>query len=399
MKTNLNKQPKPRGRAWAETSWLLALLVKLFHPQRAAAEDHAEFKYEFYKEDDKRIEVHTGLLQFEKALTARTTARGEFVYDSISGASPTGGPPPKGSRQVPLATLEEKRQAGFLEIGQRWGNHVITPQVAYSEESDYESWGIALRDAVEFNEKNTTLSLGVAHNFDKILSGTSPYLPPDTINRKDNTDFFIGVSQLLGPKTVLTVNATFGYTDGYITDQYKGIRFDSFPDVDGTFLFGEKRPGHKSRGVLYASLTQFITPANASVELAYRFYRDSFDITAHTVSLTWLQKIGAHLTVEPFLRYYEQNEAEFYFHRVATSRGNPISIFKTPTTPVYYSADYRLSALSSWTYGVKATWRVNDHVWFDAGYKRYAMEGNDRVTSPSAYPKADIYTVGMTLWF
>ncbi|HEY2951930.1 MAG TPA: DUF3570 domain-containing protein, partial [Verrucomicrobiae bacterium] len=183
----------------------------------------------------------------------------------------------------------------------------------------------------------------------------------------------------------------------YLNDPYKGVRFDSFPDVAGTFLFAEKRPAYKSREILYASITQFITPAHASVEAAYRFYHDSFGIFAHTASLTWFQKAGPHLTIEPFIRYYDQTAASFYFVRVDASVGDPL--FTTPDLPNYYSADYRLSSLSSWTCGVKATCKFNEHVWVDAAYKRYEMSGHDHVTSASAYPQANIGTVGLTIWF
>ena len=390
---------KKNNRRRPSCPWLLALMVKVLHLQRAGAADHVDFKYELYKEDDHRIEINTGIFQFEKSLGASTTLRGETVYDAISGASPTGGPPPRGSRQVPLAELEDTRNAGSLELSQRWGRHTFTPQVAYSTESDYESWGLSLNDAIDFNNKNTTLVLGAAHNFDKVFTGNSPYLPPDAKYPKDTTDVLLGVTQLLTPKTVLTVNGTYGYSDGDLTDPYKGIRFDAFPDVDGTFLLPEKRPSYKSREILYASLTRFITPANASVELAYRFYHDSFDIVANTVSLTWYQKVGQHLSIEPSIRFYDQSEAYFYYARVPKSLGVPVPVLRNARTPGVYSADYRLSSLNTWTYGVKVAYRFNEHVAVDAAYKRYVMQGNDHATSSSAYPKANIFTLGLTLWF
>ena len=405
MQNLVRKSLWAKGKAlrstWRSRTWYLAFLFKLLLPQRASAADHAEFKYELYKEDDKRIEVNTGIFQFEKSLGASTILRGETVYDAISGASPTGGPPLPGQKRVPLAQLEDTRNAGSLELSQRWGRHTFTPQVAYSTESDYDSWGISLNDAIDFNNKNTTLVIGAAHNFDTIYAGNSPYLPSDEKNRKDSTDVLLGITQLLGPKTILTVNGTFGYTDGYLTDPYKGIRFDGWSAIadDPGFIFGEKRPGYKSREILYASLTQFITPAHASVELAYRFYHDSFEISANTVSLTWYQKIGEHLSIEPSVRFYNQSEASFYYHRVPASAGLPIPTFSNARTPDVYSADYRLSALNSWTYGVKIAYRIHEHISADVGYKRYVMQGNDGVTSSSAYPKAHIFTFGLTLWF
>ena len=51
------------------------------------------------------------------------------------------------------------------------------------------------------------------------------------------------------------------------------------------------------------------------------------------------------------------------------------------------------------TYGVKIAYRIHEHVSADVAYKRYVMQGNDHLTSSSAYPKAHIFTVGLTLWF
>jgi hypothetical protein len=43
--------------------------------------------------------------------------------------------------------------------------------------------------------------------------------------------------------------------------------------------------------------------------------------------------------------------------------------------------------------------RLFDHVGLDASYKRYVMQGLDGVTSPSAYPSANVFTIGARVWF
>ena len=55
-------------------------------------------------------------------------------------------------------------------------------------------FGIAYNEAIDFNQRNTTVSLGAAHNFDEV-SGT--YQPE--FASKGTTDFLLGVTQLLGP--------------------------------------------------------------------------------------------------------------------------------------------------------------------------------------------------------
>ena len=115
--------------------------------------------------------------------------------------------------------------------------------------------------------------------------------------------------------------------------------------------------------------------------------------------MTWYQIVGRHLSIEPSLRFHDQSEAYVYYPRVPAERGLPVPVLSNEQTPKVYSADYRLSALSSWTYGVKATYRFGDHFSADVAYKRYVMEGNDGETASSAYPKANIYTAGVTIWF
>ena len=56
--------------------------------------------------------------------------------------------------------------------------------------------------------------------------------------------------------------------------------------------------------------------------------------------------------------------------------------------------DLRLSAMQTYTYGVKIVWNATDTLQFDAAYERYDMRGNDGVTPQSAYCRANIFTVG-----
>jgi hypothetical protein len=198
----------------------------------------------------------------------------------------------------------------------------------------------------------------------------------------------------LTPKTVVTANFTFGYSSGYLADPYKGVRFDGYPDPDS--VFPEQRPDHKSKEILYLSLTQFFDPLNASAELSYRFYHDSFHIYAHTVTLTWFQKVGKYVILSPMFRFYDQSEAYFYAVRLPGDPSDPDSPIHTPK---YYSADYRLSAMQTFTYGIQVTGKIRDWLFLDAAYSRYDMQGTDNKPPSSAYPKANVCSGGVRLWF
>ena len=100
--------------------------------------------------------------------------------------------------------------------------------------------------------------------------------------------------------------------------------------------------------------------------------------------------------ISPLFRYYRQSAADFYGTHFA---GDPSNPFDPTPLPTYYSADYRLSRMETFTYGVELTARVSKRISFDLSYQRYETFGLDPATSPSAYPKANIVTAGARLWF
>lgn len=401
-------QPKDPGTAlnfaggWSLTNrfrLFAALGAYALQSQWGHAGDHVDYGFEFYKEEDGRIQVETHTLYFEKKITEAVDAKGEFVYDGISGATPTGLPPKPGSQEVPLAPMHETRYAGNLAFDCRWGRHLLSPQIAYSTESDYQSIGISLNDAIDFNSKNTTLRLGVAHNFDQVLDffHADPNIPR-TWQDKDSTEGIVGISQLLDPKTVLTADFTYGRESGYLNDPYRQVLFRGWLAFGPNFYIGgpEARPTERTKEVFQTTLTHFFDRVNGSVELTYRFYHDSYDIFAQTAGLTWYQKLGDHFILEPAFRFYEQSAAYFYFPEGVAGFS---ALTPDPARPTYYSADYRLSHMITSTYGLQAVVIIKDWLHLNVGYSRYAMYGRDDITSASAYPKANIGTVGFQIWF
>ena len=189
---------------------------------------------------------------------------------------------------------------------------------------------------------------------------------------------------------------TIGTASGYLADPYKGFRFTGYPDPDA--LFPEKRPGHRTKQIISSTLTQFIEPLNGTAELTYRFYHDSQELNGHTVTLEWMQSIWKRVTVAPLFRYYQQSEA--YYYRLSFD-ADPSDTENPPVIPVpqFYSADYRLSAFRSVTYGIGVSLRLGERCFADAAYKRYVMTGMDGMTPRSSYATANVYTVGLRLQF
>jgi len=294
------------------------------------------------------------------------------------------------NNSVPLTHMHDYRSAFSLGLPIALQNHLITPSFSYSTESDYRSFGGALNYALALNNKNTTLNLGYAHNSDSVRD--DKFIWEDKLTE----DILIGLVQLISPRSYLTFNFAYGYEHGYLSDPYRGVMFagTNFNQLQlnpsDAALAPEKRPRHRSKEIAFFSWTQFIDPLEGSLEAGYRFFHDSYDVFANTVELKWHQRIGHYLVLSPSFRYYYQTAASFYFSGLVPNPDNP---------PDFYSSDYRLSQFHSFAGGLDVTWWFHKHASLDAGCMRYVMQGLDGRTSQSAYPSANVFTIGARIWF
>jgi hypothetical protein len=55
--------------------------------------------------------------------------------------------------------------------------------------------------------------------------------------------------------------------------------------------------------------------------------------------------------------------------------------------------------METFTYTANLDYRIVKHFALDVGYQRYIMHGLDGITSQSAYPSANVYSVGARVLF
>ena len=448
---------------------VLIIALHLAAPRKTRAEQRLDLKTMLYMEDGDRMKIIAPAILYEYEISPSLTIKIEGIYNSITGASPTGAPasttytttssggtivvptsspapappPPvivgddddheddefegdarrgraakfihyagatptptptptpaptptstptssssgsgggggtttttssSSNGKVPKADVEDTRVGFTVDLIKKLGRHTPSLMLAYSTESDYKSFGLALRDSVDFNKKNTTLMYGGALTHDLVEADTLP-----SSETKDTVDAMVGVTQLLDPQTFVTVNLTASHVSGYLADPYK------VAEVNGV-LVAENRPDNKDKLIVFTSLNHYFKALRGGMEGSYRWYNDSFGIQADTFELAWYQKIGPHFVLRPQVRYYEQTAADFYSVRFTGA-------------PEFYSADYRLSALQAFGYGLKFIWTPNDKVSFDLAVDRYEQKGKDSATPPDAYPQANVITAGVRIWF
>jgi hypothetical protein len=383
------------GFAWSHSPnrWRAALAAALLLwlcPRDTRAQGQLGYKFQTWQEESGRIRVDSHYALAERDLGVATKLKVTGLVDTISGASPTGQPASKPGAPLPVASLTDRRKAWSLDLSHVLSVTTVALGYANSRESDYISDGWWVNSRTEFNEKNTTLLVGYARVDDDI---TARFLPaPQT---KTGDDVVVGVTQLLNPRTSLSVNVTRGVSRGYLSDPYKIIQKSTelLPGLSLPLTFPENRPNRREKWIVFSGLNLALPEMNGALDGSYRFYRDDYGTRSHTFELAWFQSLGERLIVRPAVRYYRQGAADFYRLSLDGSAIVPGS-FTTGRAP-FFSADYRLSEMDTSTVGVKVIWTVRpERLTIDAALERYTMRGRDGKTPVDAYADANVLTVG-----
>jgi hypothetical protein len=361
---------------------LLGLLPRLLR-----AEDAISSTFERWQESAGRIEVTTEQALIEKDISPDTKLKALGVLDAIAGATPTGLPPATPGGPVPLANMHDRRQAGAVDVIHQLSRLNLDLGFSRSVESDYVSNGLSLTSLFDFNQKSTTLLLGFAGTSDHVRV----FFQPQWADKRGR-NLIVGLTQVVNKTTSLTLDLTFGRETGYLSDPYRLIAL-------GASAFGENRPDERRHGIVFAGLNYAWPEWHAAVEASYRYYRDSYGIVSHTAEVLWLRKIlGERLVLQFGLRGMRQSAADFY-HVDLNGTGIAPGATPNPAGP-FFSSDYRLSRMDTFNVGLKLLWVVEpQRITMDVGFDRYHMRGLDRVTSPSAYVDANLFRVGIKVWF
>jgi len=246
------------------------------------------------------------------------------------------------------------------------------------------------RYARDFNNRNTTLSFGLALANDTVspVGGSPiPFSPmlglgdlrnKDGDQSKDVTDWLIGVSQVLNRHTIIQINYSLSQADGYLTDPYKllsvvdPVNGNPVAGPPGSGRFGylfESRPDTRDKQSVYALLKRDF---NGDVlEVSYRYMTDDWQVDSHTIEARYRFNFGASRYLQPHVRFYQQTAADFY--STVLLAGAPL--------PRYATADHRLGEFDGLTLGLKygqATARGSE---WSARIEYYTQSGN---ASPGA---------------
>ncbi len=334
----------------------------------------------FYNESDGRVSAIEPVISGTKELKNGDIINLKAVFDSLTGATPTGAHAsstdqtftnPSGKKSYTVTAGELPLDDTFLDtrvaLSGSWNSAVFDNYSRLilsgnlSKEFDYSSLGVSANFLRDFNNRNTTFNAALGLSSDSIepsggiptafanmkVAGTGTNRDA-TDDSKTITDFIFGVTQVINRSTLMQFNLGVSESSGYLTDPYKiitlidpvnGLPIATSGD-DLPYLY-ENRPDSRSRQTFFWKTVHHLN--EDIINISYRYHTDDWGIDSHTIDFHYRYELGNGSYLQPHLRYYSQNAADFFTTSLADGQA----------LPEFASADYRLGDFITSTIGIK----------------------------------------------
>jgi len=324
----------------------------------------------------------------------------------------------------------EMRNQIDAKVGYDWDNASLDVGGGVSIEHDYLSRFGNLAGRFDFNQKRTTLNVGLGYTnsdtYATLNTGESIYggtvldptvsvtqLPTMTMidgsvinqevikgNRQDGA-ITLALSQVLNKNSVLSAGVGYTRSSGYLSNPYKDVMamqldpnwrtdgygpngyvlpVNAFPGVQysvASDVVKEQRPHLRNQLTFDLGYRYYVEPLNAAAKINYNFFHDDWGINAHTFDGEWRQALPGHWTLTPYARYYAQSAASFYTPYVLTSMLPDQSNWNdfSSLANQYFSSDQRLSAYGAISGGVTLGKQLVKGLSMELGYEYYTHKG------------------------
>lgn len=342
-----------------------------------------------------RVTAGEGMIGGTKTFDDDSVLNLKLTFDALTGASPNGAvaqptaqtfTKPSGGGEYQTAANATPLYKGFkdsrVQFNGQWTqplgtNYIISGGGHISKEYDYLSLGGNSSLAYDFNNKNSTVSVGLSYFYDTynpvggipkplavMLPGTGQsggdddnnYNPNDpTRLSKDDTkttaDIMVGFTQVINRQMIMQFNYSYSAVNGYLNDGYKRLSRVNSNGETVDYLYESRPDTHTKQSVFTQAKYAFDNDAlkNTVLDVSYRYMWDDWQINSHTIDSRFYIPIGNDSYLEPHFRVYQQSAADFY---------QPF-INENDTLPTYASSDLRIGEMTTYTVGLKYGTFVN----------------------------------------
>ena len=367
-----------------------------------------------YYHEDGRIQAIEPIVNAAKVFADGQALNVNATFDSLSGSSPNGAltsraaqtfasPSGKAKYRYTVAPGELPADSNYhddrIAVAGTWNAPLgrvdqLSVGGKLSHEDDFFSATLNASIAHDFNEKNTTVSLGIYDEYDLLqpiggapAPGSDYALAEKTGNKtKNGVGVLIGLTQVLTRNWLTEFNVSVDRFSGYLNDPYK---ITSIIDSSGntTGYEYESRPDQRTRKSGYWE-NRVAWNQQLSTALSLRYMNDNWGVRSDTaqIHLRWtMSDLGRYL--EPTVRWYRQTAADFY---------TPFILNVAEPAIGHESSDSRLGAFRALTYGLKYAQKLpglgsRAESEFSVRAEYYQQTFSERMAVPAALQGLDLY--------
>lgn len=376
----------------------------------------------YYSESD-RVSAAEAIIAATKTFENDEVLNLKLTIDALTGASANGAtaqpnvqtftrPSGKGSYQTQAneTPLDDTFKDTRVQLNAQWTqplaeNYTGSAGVHISKEYDYLSLGVNGNLAYDFNQKNSTVSLGLSYFQDTFepeggipvafASMPTAFGDNDAENSNAKADFnttrridsddkttadiMIGFTQVINRRMLTQFNYSYSKVDGYLNDPFKILSVVDNKGIAQDYRY-ENRPGSRVKQSLFAQ-TKYHFDENI-IDVSYRYMWDDWKIDSHTIDSRLRIPLSSNSYIEPHLRFYQQTAADFYQPFLALEN----------SIPEFASADYRIGEMSAYTVGLKYGMKMSDgnDLSFRLEYYRQDPKDSGHI-APGALAEVDLY--------
>ena len=226
-------------------------------------------------------------------------------------------------------------------------NTALGGGVSFSQEFDYTSIGANVLFAKATKDKNREFSAKAS----VFLDTWSVILPVELRNIETNFKYkqgdnaprnsynlALGLSQVVNQRLQVSILTDIGYQTGLLGTAYQRVYFGD----NGNNAYSEKLPDNRFKLPVGLRANYFLGD-KFILRSFYRFYTDSWNLTAHTAELEIPYKITPFVSVAPFYRFYSQSGVDYF---------KPYKEHLLSDNSEFYTSDYDMSKFTSHLFGL-----------------------------------------------
>jgi hypothetical protein len=293
----------PAYRHFTRIAALAALLMIRAGGAAVLPDDRADIFYSKYSGGGMDITGKSVLVR--KKITENLAVEANYFVDSVSGASVDV------LSNASVIKDERKQKSGTVE----YLHDKTTYSLGFinSAERDYISNTTHFSLSQDMFGDLTTLTLGWSRTRDAVgeNDGTA-FIPKVTwLGHAESQSYNVGLSQILTRNLISGLSFEVITDDGYLANPYRSVRYLDPTSAKGYSLASQIYPDTRTSTAVQGQVKYYL-PYRAAVTGSYRYFRDTWGVTANTYELDYTHPIGSIWILEGRYRYYKQGHASFY---------------------------------------------------------------------------------------